>query len=149
MKRLETAQLEMTLGDEYQDEFFLTEMSPKTDFLWQRRADQTLRPTDIVVLDAYRCTRTELEPGALIVRGPYRLRMIERDFLRRYLVCVPDNAFGKLNALRLRVGRWLEGVGYRLILTAEVWDMASVDRGSIPSWRDVHVLRRLFGGKSK
>lgn len=83
--------------------------------------------------------------GDCMVVGPYRLRIIDQEGnLRQYYRCVRlDYPFWWLVLAWHRYGRLLDIAYRRLIITLAVWGLARYSQATIPSWEDVHVLRKI------
>lgn len=93
----------------------------------------------------------ELRPGDQLTIGPYRVRVVETDFMMRSVVVVRDGPLWRAWLAASRVGRLADLAYRRLIITAAVWGAADYDQGRMPSWRDlyaVQALRRWKGGVS-
>jgi hypothetical protein len=83
--------------------------------------------------------------GDVFSIGPYRLRIIEFDYSTSQALCVRvDLLFGWWFVFAHRAGRMLDLFYRRLIITASVWGLADYDRCTIPSWRNLHIVKWLI-----
>jgi hypothetical protein len=84
------------------------------------------------------------KPGMKVFSvGPFRLRVIDEDYRRVY--CVREGPAGWALALWIATYKALDKVYRRLVITVAVWGLAQWNDATVPTWRDVHVLRRLAG----
>ena len=81
--------------------------------------------------------------GDVFYLGPFRLRVVEVDYLSDSLLVMRDGwpalAMIKLYSLT----RYLELIKYRFILTLVVWKLAYCEPGAKPQWRDVYLVEKL------
>ncbi len=69
--------------------------------------------------------------------GPYKVRVIDKDWAwDRLIVAFDGNAF-PLWYLRYWVPRWLDIFYRRLIVCLSVFNLAEYDPATIPSWHDI------------
>lgn len=85
----------------------------------------------------------DLHPGQTLTFGPYRLRVIDNDYMRGSYVCYRDGARAWVALYQTTLARHARYAYHRLIATAGVWGLATWHTGTIPTWRDGHLLRRF------
>lgn len=75
---------------------------------------------------------------------PYRLRVIENRFPFGTVECIRERGI-VTDAIILvyRATRVFRLIYHRLIITMAVWGLARFQREAIPSWSDIHLLRKL------
>lgn len=95
--------------------------------------------------DATRYERLEI--GKVYTFPPYRLRIIDNGDMWRWnaYTAVPDTRLWWLAVLRMWLGRHIDLVYRRLILTAAVWGLADYDHTAyvMPTWRDLKIVKRI------
>jgi len=74
--------------------------------------------------------------------GPYRLLRIERDPVMDAWLCVRADRFGALRVWLYRATRWIDLAYRRCIITLAVWGLADYSAQNIPTWCDIHALKR-------
>lgn len=84
-----------------------------------------------------------LRPGDQLTIGPYRVRVVETNFMMRSVVVVRDGPLWRAWLAASRAGRLADLVYRRLIITAAVWRLAHYDQGRVPTWRDLYVVQWL------
>jgi hypothetical protein len=81
--------------------------------------------------------------GDILVIGPYRLRIIGEGYMSPAVYAMRDgwNAVARIRVIWL----WhlLDKIYRRAVMTCAVWGLAERPAGVVPTWRDVHALRRL------
>ena len=85
-------------------------------------------------------------PGDKFEFGPFKLRVLESDSFWRWDVITAIRDRGIVTDLRCswhRFGKLADIAYRRLVITLAVWRLAERNEGAIPTWRDVHALRRL------
>lgn len=88
-------------------------------------------------------------PGDVFSIGPYRLRVVWTDPVPPYAVfAVRDGLGAWRRSVWYAISSRLESVYRRLIITAAVWGLAEYNAATIPTWRDLYVVklvaRRVF-----
>jgi hypothetical protein len=84
------------------------------------------------------------EPGDQFEYGPFKLRTLEYFFYSDTILAVRDRGFiTDLRYLWYRFGRLFDIAYHRIIVTLAVWNLADREAGIIPTWRNIHALRRL------
>lgn len=83
--------------------------------------------------------------GEIVRIGPYVLRVIELNhYWTEHLVCRAGGWRGVLTYALFRGTRTLDRIYRRVVITMAVWGLARYrQQGHAPSWRDVHLLRRI------
>ncbi len=79
--------------------------------------------------------------GNVILVGPYRLRVIGRDYNALY--AVRDGWQAAIKVRQMKIVCLLNKIYRRLIITCSVWGLADYNEAVIPTWRDVHALKRI------
>jgi hypothetical protein len=82
-------------------------------------------------------------PGDRFEFGPFKLRVLKEP---EWTAITAIRERGLITDLRLlwhRFGKLLDIAYRRFIVTLAVWRLAERNEGAIPTWRDVHALRRL------
>ena len=82
-------------------------------------------------------------PGERFRLGPLHLLCHEKVFIYNAVIVEMAGPIARLRFWLRRITRLAELVYVRLILTAEVWGLATCDSGRIPSWRDLYVVKWL------
>lgn len=80
--------------------------------------------------------------GTKIVAGSLRLMVVDRG-CGDYVYVMRDGWRASLRWRWRKVRRVLEIFRSRLIITAAVWGLATVGRGTVPVWKDIHLLGKL------
>lgn len=76
--------------------------------------------------------------------GPFSLRVLEFDPSTMSYLCVRDSLPGRFAEVKYHARYLSQNIYYRLILTAYVWGLAQRSEGTLPSWKDIYILRKLF-----
>lgn len=86
-----------------------------------------------------------LSIGTVLRIGPYKARIIRYvdPIWQTAVVLRRDDGIAILKVWAYRVTRWLDRIYRRLIITAAVWDLAYYRERSVPSWRDLKIVRRI------
>ncbi len=76
--------------------------------------------------------------------GPYKLIAVtgDIDMARGAWLYVRADRFGALRAWLYRATRWIDLVYRRCIITLAVWGLADYSQYTVPTWRDIHALKR-------
>jgi len=75
--------------------------------------------------------------------GPFKLRVLDSDFCSLEVWVRRDGWLSWGLAKLYIVGRHLERVYRKLVITAAVWGLARYDGYTVPTWRDVYLLERV------
>lgn len=75
--------------------------------------------------------------------GPYKLLKIEYDYQRDAFLCVRADKFGALRIALYKSTRLLGLIYRRLIITLAVWRLAEFHEATVPTWKDIKVLKRF------
>ena len=77
--------------------------------------------------------------------GPYRFAVIEENLLANTVICVLKNRrLWRYYKIKHNLHMWLDMIYYRTIRTMQVWNLAYHEPGVIPSWRDIHLVRKFL-----
>lgn len=80
--------------------------------------------------------------GNVFSVGPYRLRVIWADPFSPYeVLAVRDSPRAWRRIVGYVVSSRLESVYRRLIITAAVWTLAEYNATTVPTWRDLYVVK--------
>jgi hypothetical protein len=94
--------------------------------------------------------RFPFELGDRFKFGPFKLRVLEVQFWTDTVIAIRDRGFvTDLRYLWHRFGRLFDIAYRRLIVTLAIWNLADCEAGVIPTWRDVHALRRVEEGEAQ
>ncbi len=74
--------------------------------------------------------------------GPYRLVKLERYVDRDEWLCIRSDWQYAWRVPIYRSTRWLDWAYRRLIVVLAVFELADYHQYAIPSWRDIHALKR-------
>lgn len=83
------------------------------------------------------------ESDEYFIIPPFELLKVEYFAARREWLCVRVDKFGALRVFIYRATRWLDWFYRRSIIVLAVYGAADFHDGYIPSWRDIHILKRL------
>lgn len=90
----------------------------------------------------------EFKPGAKIVTlttGRYRL--IERDPSRRAWIAIEiDGPLSYLLVTWALIKKWGRNINYRLLMTAQVWELLDTPIGKEIKWSNFKLLKRVRNG---
>lgn len=82
--------------------------------------------------------------GAMIEIGPYSVRIIDYGPSRRSFLVERGNSITTwLHWQDIRLAQLLDLAYRRTIITAAVWGLATYREYEVPTWRDIHALRRF------
>lgn len=89
----------------------------------------------------------DIRRGDRLQVGPFRMLVVE--YLPYYdcVYCAWDDWAGRARLALHIAAWWVRVIKARIILTLYVWGAARYREATTPSWRDVHIIRRLLGGK--
>jgi hypothetical protein len=78
--------------------------------------------------------------------GPYRLLKVEDAHFIEWALYVRKDKFGALRVALYKSTRLLDLIYRRLIITLAVWKLADFREATVPSWRDVKIVKKLLHG---
>ena len=81
--------------------------------------------------------------GDIINIGPFQLRVIDKKLWGFNYIVARNGWKARLRYVLHRTIKVLDKSYRRLIVTAAVWGLADYHDASIPTWRDVYLLRGL------
>lgn len=86
----------------------------------------------------------DLAAGSIFYFGPFKLRVIEDRAYRGAIVAVRyDHILGRLKYTLHRMLPVLDLAYRRFILMLGIWNLAGVPMGQLPSWQDIHLIKRF------
>lgn len=81
--------------------------------------------------------------GRVVTVGPYRLRLVQEYTAQWAYLAVRETRLAWATVLLWRLTQFWQRFEARLIMTLAVWGLARWHRESVPSWDDVHLVRRV------
>lgn len=88
-----------------------------------------------------------LREGDVFSLGPFRLLVVDYNLMREQLLVMQTGHMARLRLHIHKATRWVDQAYRRLILMACIWGLAKYNPYTVPTWRDVYFLNRIFGRK--
>lgn len=86
----------------------------------------------------------KLEIGDEVVLGGHSFILVEEGFGDYFIgVYIRDWS----SKVRSRLYRWfkpLTEIKYRVIMTCQLWKVASIPHGAVPIWRNIHLVNKIY-----
>jgi hypothetical protein len=76
--------------------------------------------------------------------GPYILLKVEDQFWDASVLYVRADRLGALRVALYKATRLADLVYRRLIITLAVWRLADYHQAAVPTWKDIHLVKRFL-----
>jgi hypothetical protein len=101
---------------------------------------------ELAQLKLWWLTNRVYRPGEVFTLGSLRLRVVDDMLVGPSLVVARDGWHARLRYAVHHSTKWIDKIYRHLIVTAAVWGLADYNDALLPSWRDVHFLKRFARG---
>lgn len=97
-----------------------------------------INASDLMIAASKR--KVPMRPGSVFYLGSLRLRIVDVGQEIGVYVSL-DGWRARLYSLAYHALDLVNLVYHRLILTAWVWGLADIEPGTVPEWRDLHIVK--------
>lgn len=87
--------------------------------------------------------------GDIINIGPFQLKVVDQELWGNSYIVTRNGWKAQLRYILYHATKILDKVYRRLIVTAAVWGLADYHDALVPTWRDIHLLKKLSERKNK
>ena len=81
--------------------------------------------------------------GDILQIGPFKVRIIEFEWGYGRVLVIREGWYAPFYYYWRIIGRRMDRVYRKMIVTLAVWDLADYNPATIPYWKDIHALRWL------